>query len=157
MACWKGMMPKFDFLRRASTCTLCVHMWHIRHIGKIWGKISKFSNFFGLRKFFKKFSKIVFRQKSAQKHLISITCSFEQNRRKIIDFRAFWNFSIFENFGKKMAMNSKFEQKKIFKIFWASKIFQNFFPDILFPKIGKETSHFDHVLIWAKSKKNNRF
>ena len=127
MACWKGMMPKFGFLRRAGTCALCVHMWHIRHIGKIWGKNSKFSNFFGLRKFFKKFSKIVFRQKSAQKHLISITCSFEQNRRKIIDFRAFWNFSNFGNLEKKLAKLKIGAKLKIFKIFWASKIFQNFF------------------------------
>ena len=120
------MIPKFDFVRRAGTCALCVHMWHIRHIGKIWKNNSKFSNFFGLRKFFKNFSKIVFRLKSAQKHLISITCSFEQNRRKIIDFRAFWNFSIFGNLRKKMAklkigatqnFRMFFGLRKFFKIF----------------------------------------
>ena len=122
MACWKSMMLKFCFLRRANMYALCVHMWHIRHIGKIWEKNSKFSNFFGLRKFFKKFSKIVFRQKSAQKHLISITCSFEQNRRKIIDFRAFWNFSIFGNLGKKMA-KLKIGATQNFQIFLG---FENF-------------------------------
>ena len=41
-----------------------------------------------------------------------------------------------------------FEKKfEIFKIFWTSKIFQNFFPDKPFPKIGKESSHFDPVLV----------
>ena len=122
MACWKGMMLKFDFLRRAGTCALCVHMWHIRHIGKIWENMSKFSNCFGLRKF----SKIVFRQKSAQKHLISITCSFEQNRRKIIDFRAFWNFSIFGNLGKKLT-KLKIGATQNFQIFLGFENFSKFF------------------------------
>ena len=65
---------------------------------KFWKKNSKFWKFFGLRKFFKNFFQTSRFQKSAKNHLISITCSFEQNRRKIIDFRAFWNFLIFENF-----------------------------------------------------------
>ena len=114
MACWKGMMLKFDFLRRAGTCALCVHMWHIRHIGDFSGKMLIFDDVSGSRKFFKKFSKNVFHQKSTQKHLISIMCSFEQNRRKIIDFRAFWNFRFFEFLTKNFKF-SKFEQKKNFK------------------------------------------
>ena len=98
-----GLLKRYDaevlfFEARRHMCLMCTHVAH-------WQNLEKNS----------KFSKIVFRQKSAQKHLISITCSFEQNRRKIIDFRAFWNFSIFENFGKKMAINSKFEQKFFFQ------------------------------------------
>ena len=46
------------------------------------------------------------------------------------------------------AHRQNFEKKlEIFKFFWASKSFQNVFPDKPFPKIDKEPSHFTHVLI----------
>ena len=49
---------------------------------------------------------------------------------------------------------------KIFKIFDFFLEFENFskiFQKLFLSKIDGGSSHFDHVLVWAKSKKNNRF
>ena len=90
------------------------------------GKMLIFDDVSGSRKFFKKFSKICFCQKSTEDRLISIICSFEKNRRKIIDFRAFWNFSIFENFGKKWQWTQNLSKKTFSKFFGLRKFFKFF-------------------------------
>ena len=102
------------------------------------GKMLIFDDVSGSRKFFKKFSKKCFCQKSTEDRLLSIICSFEKNRRKIIDFRAFWNFSIFGNLEKKIGKTQNWSNSKFSKFFGLRKFFKIFFQIFCFQKSAKK-------------------
>ena len=77
---------------RMPMCPMCEHVAHDTHQAREQKKNRKksiFSKFLRIRKFSENFSQIFFCQKVAENHLISITCSFEQNRSIRSDLRAF--------------------------------------------------------------------
>ena len=87
--------------------------------------MQNFDGFSDIRKFFKKFSKMFFCQKLTGNYLISIPCLFEQNRSKIIDFRAFWNFrknsEVFKIWAKNNFEISKYPKIDIFLRFCSNE------------------------------------
>ena len=102
---------------RMPMCPMCEHVAHDTHQAREQKKNRKksiFSKFLRIRKFSENFSQIFFCQKVAENHLISLTCSFEQNRSIRSDLRAFWKFSIFWKFFKKSWFFDFWRKKIIF-------------------------------------------